>query len=105
MSTVQLAKSEWQTYFDQASKEFEMKLAEIEVSSLSLGNQIESRWAPLHGVSYDSKNDVLAVFVEGMEHMISRPQTIFVEKDNTQFKSMEVLAEEDTRHIIRIKNG
>lgn len=105
MATVQLAKNDWQTYFDRFSKKLGDKQVEIEVSSLKLGNQVESRWAPLRGVSYDPKDDVLAIFLEGLEHNIQRPQTIFVEQADGEVNSMEVVEQDDTRQIIRLRNS
>jgi hypothetical protein len=47
--------------------------ARIEVTGLGLGDQIEADFIPLVGLSYDPKNDVLAVTAEGLEHLISHP--------------------------------
>lgn len=42
LATAELAKAEWQTYFDQVSKALGPKRAEIEVNSLQLRSQIEA---------------------------------------------------------------
>jgi hypothetical protein len=105
METIQLAKNDWQPYFDRVSKSLGSTQAEIEVNSHSLGDQIAARWSPLQGISYDPKDDILAVFMDGLEHMVHHPQSIFVEQDQTEFKSMDVLGEEDTHHIVRIRKA
>jgi Family of unknown function (DUF5335) len=46
-----LDKSQWRTFFDRLSKTLEGKQAEIEVASLSLGDQVEAEWLPLHGIT------------------------------------------------------
>jgi hypothetical protein len=56
------------------------KQAEIEVLSLDLGDQVEAEWLPLLGLAYDSKNDVLEVELEGMDHLIPKPRDIYVEE-------------------------
>jgi hypothetical protein len=68
MALTQLAKPEWQDYFDGVSKVLGAKLVEIEVTGLGLGDQVEVDWLPLIGLSYDPRGDVLAVIVEGIEH-------------------------------------
>lgn len=103
MSTKQLDKSEWQTYFDGMSKTLDGKQAEIEVDSLQLGQQLEAKWLPLLGISYDPKSDTVEIMVEGLDHRIQRPQSIFVEQDGMQLRSMEVVDSEDTRQIIRLR--
>lgn len=105
MSTEQLAKTEWRPYFDRLSKALTAKQAEIEVSSLMLGNQIEAGWIPLLGITYDSGDDVLEVFLEGLDHRIQHPQTVFVEQDGVELKSLEVIDDEDTRQIIRLRDS
>jgi hypothetical protein len=103
MTTRQLDKSEWQAYFDRMAKTLNGKQAEIEVDSLELGQQIEAKWVPLLGIAYDPKSDHVEIIVEGLDHRISRPQSIFVEQDGMQLQSMEVIDSEDTRQIIKLR--
>jgi hypothetical protein len=72
MAVRKLEKTEWRPFFDWVSKGLVGKRAEIEIASLSLGSQIEAEWLPLLGVSYDPKNDILEIAVDGLDHMISR---------------------------------
>ena len=44
MVLTQLAKPEWQDYFDGVSKVLGAKLVEIEVTGLGLGDQVEVDW-------------------------------------------------------------
>ena len=46
MTARELDKSQWRTFFDRLSKTLEGKQAEIEVASLSLGDQVEAEWLP-----------------------------------------------------------
>ena len=50
--------------FDRLSKTLEGKQAEIEVASLSLGDQVEAEWLPLHGITYDPNDDLVEVALE-----------------------------------------
>ena len=53
------------------------KAAEIEVASLSLGDQVEAEWLPLHGITYDPNDDLVEVALEGLDHMIRKPREIY----------------------------
>ena len=104
MITEQLNKSEWQPYFDNVSKALAGEQAEIEVSSLELGNQIEAKWLPLLGITYDPKSDVVEVLVEGLDHLIHHPQTVYIEHNGGGLSSMEVIDDSDTRQIVRLRS-
>src|SRR5262249_49505181 len=77
MATRKLDKKEWRTFFDRVSKMVEGKQAEIEVASLRLGAQVQAEWLPLHGITYDPKDDLVEVILEGLDHMISKPREIY----------------------------
>jgi hypothetical protein len=62
---MKLEKSQWRGYFDRVSNALVSKRAEIEVASLKLGDRIEAEWLPLLGISYDPKNDVIDIALEG----------------------------------------
>ena len=71
-----LEKSQWSVYFDLISKALTGKRAEIEGASLKLGDQIEAEWLPLFGISYDPKDDAIALALEGHNHLIYKPREI-----------------------------
>lgn len=104
MATTQLHKAEWQSYFDHVSKALTGKQAEIEVESLKLGSQIEAEWLPLHGIAYDPKSDIVEVLVEGLDHLIHRPQTVFVDYDASGLQSIAVIDGDDNKQIVRLRD-
>jgi hypothetical protein len=104
MALIQLAKSQWQNYFDRISKELGAKLVEVEVTGLKLGDQLEVDWLPLLGLSYDPKDDIMVVFVEGIEHNIQHPKQIDVEQDIEGLYSMEVVDDSGEHHIMLLKD-
>ena len=61
MSVQQVDRSGWGVFFDTFTKSLPGKRAEVEVASLDLGDQIEAEWAPLIGMTYDHKNDLIEV--------------------------------------------
>ncbi|SEL53031.1 DUF5335 domain-containing protein [Nitrosovibrio tenuis] len=104
MALTQLAKSRWQDYFDHVSKALPTKLVEVEVAGLGLGDQVEVDWLPLLGLSYDPKDDVLTVMVEGIEHNIWHPKQIHVDQDVESLHSMEVVDAAGEHHILLLKD-
>lgn len=105
MATTQLAKSRWKDYFDRVSKVLGTKLVELEVAGLGLGDQVEVDWVPLIGLTYDPRNDVLSVVVEGIEHNIQHPQQIHVEQDVETLHSIEVKDAAGEQHILLLKDS
>ena len=79
MTTRKLEKTEWRSFLDRVSKLLDAKEAEIEVTSLRLGDQVEAEWLPLIGITYDPGDDLVEVALEGLDHMIRRPRDIYVE--------------------------
>jgi hypothetical protein len=104
MPLTQLAKAQWQAYFDRISKALGAKQVQIEVTGLGLGDQIEADWIPLVGLSYDPKNDVLAVIAEGLDHLIRHPKQIHIDHEVDWLLSLEAIDAEDIRHIILLKD-
>src|ERR1700680_4553290 len=80
------------------------KQAEIEVASLDLGDQIEAEWVPLIGLVYDPKDDIVEVAVEGLDHLIHKPRELYVEEEGGELSSLEVIDEDGTRSIIKLKD-
>jgi hypothetical protein len=99
-----LDKPLWQPYFDVMSRALLGKRAEIEVVSLNLGDQIEAEWAPLLGITYDPKDDLLEVALEGHDHLINKPREIYVEDQELELASVEVIDAEDVRQIIMLRD-
>lgn len=95
-----LARSQWHFYFDRVSKALAGKSAQIEVTGLQIGDQIVSKGTRLLGITYDPKDDLLEITVEGLDHLIRSPRGISVEEGPQGLKSMEVVDSEDRRQIV-----
>jgi len=79
------------------------KLAEIEVASMDLGDNIVAEWVPMIGITYDSRDDLLDVALDRANHLIRHPKEIVVEEDENGLKSVAVLDGEDTRQIVNLR--
>ena len=99
-----LEKSQWSVYFDLISKALTGKRAEIEVASLKLGHQIEAEWLPFFGISYDPKNNVIALALEGHDHLIHKPREIYIEGEGLSLASLEVIDADGVRQIVVLRD-
>jgi hypothetical protein len=104
MTTRKLDKQEWKPFFEGVSKLLGAKQAEIEVLSLNIGDQVEAEWLPLIGLTYDPKDDILDVALEGLDHVISKPREIYVETGGGGLASFAVVDDQGTRHIVKLRD-
>jgi hypothetical protein len=104
MTVRKLDKKQWRPFFDGVSKLLEGKRAEIEVASLSFGDQIEAEWLPLLGIAYDPKDDVVEVALEGMDHLIRHPQEIYVDEDVGGLMAIEIVTTDDVRELVKLRD-
>jgi|SRR4030088_2949771 hypothetical protein len=99
-----LDKNAWRSYFDFLSKFLEGKQEEIEVASLSMGDQLEAEWLPLLGITYDAKDDLIEVALEGVDHLIRKPGEVYVEDGAGELISIEIVDAEGTRQIVKLRD-
>lgn len=99
MSTEQLSKAEWGSYFDRLSKTLPKEEAEIRVSSLRLGSQIEVEWSHLNGITYDHKNDIFVIALTGLEHIIHGPKLAYVESEDGHLRGVDI-TDADGEHCL-----
>ena len=104
MSIEKLEKQAWAAYFDSMSKVLTGKQAEIDVESLSLGVQVASRFAPLHGITYDHKGDMLEIMLERWEHNISHVGEIWIDRDGISLNSIRVVDTDGVEQIIKLRD-
>ncbi|MBS1191392.1 MAG: hypothetical protein H6R10_3184 [Rhodocyclaceae bacterium] len=104
MATVKLEKKEWRPRLDAISKALVGKRAEIEVDALSIGSQVESQWLPLLGIAYDPKNDLVEIVVEGLDHLVHKPQEIYIDQDGTSLSSLELVDADGFRMIVKLRD-
>ncbi|MFG1235619.1 DUF5335 domain-containing protein [Xanthobacter autotrophicus DSM 597] len=102
MSVRQLSKSEWQSYCDRVSKGLQGKRAQIEVAALPLGDQVATKWVPIFGITYDPKDDIVDVALEGLDHLIYRPRSVTVDEGATGLSSLEIIDGEGRKQIVKL---
>ena len=102
MAIRSLPKSEWRLYFDVYSSD--MKEADhdarVRVLSLEDGDQPLTDGAALLGLTYDPKDDLLEVQIEGLDHLVAHPSEIFVDERDGALAKLEVVRADGTREVI-----
>ena len=104
-TTAKLERSTWKAYFDDVSRLLEGKRVEIEVMALGIGSQLAAEWSPALGVTYDPKNDLLAVMAEGLDHMVRRPREVFIETEGVNLRSIDIVGDDGASHVIRFRDA
>ena len=102
MGTRALSKTEWRIYCDRISKGLVGKPAQIEVAALALGDQTAVKSLPLLGITYDLKDDLTEIALEGFDHLIRNPLDVFIDEGPEGLNSMEVVDSDQRRQIIKL---
>jgi len=97
-----LVKPDWQSYCDRISNALAGKLAQLEVTGLALGDQIAANWLPVLGITYEPKDDLLEIALEGLDHLIHKPREISVDDGPEGLKSMEIVDADQNRQIVKL---
>ena len=102
MATVD--KSKWQATADLLSRAIHGQAARLEIASVGLGDQVEAEWAPLLGVTYDPKDDLFEIQLQGVDHLISHPRSFAVRERDGLADSLAVIDGEGTEHIVQLRD-
>jgi hypothetical protein len=103
MSVRKLDKSTWQAFFNSLSRVLQGARAEVDAMSLSIGSQVEADWLPLNGLTYDAKDDILEVAMDGLDHLIRQPDDIFIDEESGMLSSLEVVGRDKVSQIVKLK--
>jgi hypothetical protein len=98
-----LARAKWRRYCDRVSKAVAGRRAELDVTSLDLGDKVEARWLPLLGVVFDARGDVLEIALDGIGHSISSPREILLEETDRGLVAIEIVGADDTVETLRFR--
>jgi hypothetical protein len=85
LTTQQIPREAWRTYFDELSKHLGTVDATVEVIGPDIGDQIEAERLLLTGVTYDDRDDVVVIGLdapggppEDLERIVEHPEAIYV---------------------------
>ena len=103
MAVRKIDKPEWRVFFDWLSQGLLGARVEIEVASLDLGDQIEAEWLPLLGITYDHKDNLLEIALEGVDHLIHDPREVWADLNVGEMMSFEVIDDRGVSQIIKLR--
>ncbi len=108
MNTKTLDKATWEDYFNRFSKALGACLTEIEVAGLDIGDQIEAEWITLTGISFDPKDDIVAVDMvskddRNVEHLIHKPAELVLQEGTEGVNSITIVDADNHKQIIHLK--
>jgi hypothetical protein len=98
----QLPISEWQVYFDQLSKALVGKWALVEIEGLIFGDRVQARCLPLIGITYDFRDDILEIAMEGIDHLIHHPREILVSEGAEGLERLDVIDSARQKQNVRL---
>lgn len=104
MTIRKLDKTNWGLFLDDMSKVVIGKRAEIEVTSLKLGAQIQAEWLPLMGIVYDVKNDLIEITLDDVDHIVYTPKALYIDDNSLWLSSLEIIDGDGTGHIIKLRD-
>jgi uncharacterized protein DUF5335 len=104
MAAAQIDRNSWAPFLDTVTNALIGKQAEIEVASLDLGDQVEAEWAPLIGVTYDRKDDLIEIALEELDHLIRSPRELSIDYAVGGIAAMEIVDADGNRQIVKFRD-
>jgi hypothetical protein len=96
-------RANWQPAADLLSRTIRGQLARLEVAALPTGDQIEAEWTPLLGVTYDPKDDLFEIQLEGLDHLVHHPRSFAIRERGGLADSVSVLDDAGAEHIVTLR--
>ncbi len=104
MAAEQIERTRWAPFFDSVTKTLVGKQVHIDVASLDLGDQIQAEWAPLIGITYDRKDDLIEIALEEPDHLIRSPREVFVDSGVGGIVAIAIGDGDGNRQIVKLKD-
>jgi hypothetical protein len=108
--TKKIPRRQWKGYFDRFTKRHlrddRPEAATLELLSPALGDQVEVEGARLLGISYDPRSEALEVLLENVDHLVFRPNEIWVVEEADGFlPSAEIVRNDGTKEILTVRRA
>lgn len=99
-----LNKADWNEVFARATELLVGRRAEVQVLDPILGSQIEADWLPLLGITYDPEDDMIEIALEGLEHMVNKPSTVYIDHSSGALISFQIIDADGVQRIILMRD-
>jgi hypothetical protein len=104
MATEQIDRASWAPFLATITKSLDGKLAQVEVASLELGDQIAAEWLPLLGMAYDDKDDLIEIALEGLDHLIRHPRQLYTQVGPGGILAIAIADGDGNHQIVRLRD-
>ena len=104
MAIRKLEKRDWKGFLDGVTELLLGKRADIEVASLALGDQIETKSVQVLGMVYDHKDDVIEIALDDLDHLIYHPRDLYVDQNGLELSSVQIVDADGTRQIVTLQD-
>lgn len=95
-----LERDQWKEFFDHVAGG---RYATIELASPQLGLQVQASAVLMEGITYEPRSDVLAILCQGLEHVVHKPEEVYVDTVLGELSSLAVRNEEGEVQIITLR--
>lgn len=104
MAAAEIDRERWATFLETITNSLIGKQAEIEVISLNLGDQIEAERISPIGITYDRKNDLIEIALEGLDHLVRSPRKLYIDYALGDLAAaLEIIDADENRQIVRFR--
>ncbi|HET9986270.1 MAG TPA: DUF5335 family protein [Longimicrobiales bacterium] len=109
-NTKPIPRERWTEYFDAFSKKFlrdeTPEAATVRLLSDALGDQDAVRDKQVIGITYDHKDNLLDVALEGIDHVVYHPREIRVaEEPNGFIREIDLVRDDGEREVVRLQTS
>jgi len=102
MATKRLDEAEWHRYFDEIADDLRDRKATVQVVAQDIGAQFAAEGLGIVGITYDRKDRLLEIALDGLNHMIQQPREIYVDEAPDGLAMVEATDADGRKHIVQI---
>jgi hypothetical protein len=104
MTIRKVEKADWKPYLDHVSRRIGgHRYAKIETASPRFGVEIQASAAFLQGIAYDTANDMISFFCEGLDHIARSPKDLYVDDLLGDPSSLAVMNDDGSLQIVTFR--
>jgi hypothetical protein len=103
MPTTKIGEGEWHRYFDTVGSALQGRKATVQVIGPDIGAQFAAEDLGIIGITYDQKDQLLEIALDGLDHLIRHPREIYIDETPDGAAMIEVVDADEHKHIIQIR--
>jgi hypothetical protein len=111
-TTEEIPRERWSEYLDDLSRRLDAPTVTVEIDGEDIGAQIAAEGVRLAGITYDHKDDVVVIGLDGVggppeehERMVNEPTRVLVASGDAGVAAIDVEDAEGHKTIVRIEGS